>query len=52
MGFDGPVLVEKPLFHEIHNPPQNKFKDVWVGYNLRFHTDPEIKNNYRERGFR
>ena len=37
MGFDGPVLVEKPLFHQIHNPPQNKFKDVWVGYNLRFH---------------
>ena len=37
IGFEGTVLVEKPLFHQIHNPPQNKFKDVWVGYDLRFH---------------
>lgn len=37
LGFEGSVLVEKPLFHEIHSPHQNKFKNTWVGYNLRFH---------------
>ena len=31
------MLVEKPLFHESYDPPKNKFKNVWVGYNLRFH---------------
>jgi predicted dehydrogenase len=37
IGFDGTVLVEKPLFHEVKDLPKNKFKDVWIGYNLRFH---------------
>ena len=37
IGFEGTVLVEKPLFHESYDPPKNKFKNVWVGYNLRFH---------------
>jgi predicted dehydrogenase len=37
LGFSGLVLVEKPLFHEISTLPKNKFKGIWVGYNLRFH---------------
>jgi predicted dehydrogenase len=37
IGFDGTVLVEKPLLHEIYDLPKNKFKNIWVGYNLRFH---------------
>ena len=37
IGFEGAVLVEKPLFHEIFVLPQHKFKSAWVGYNLRFH---------------
>ncbi len=37
LGFSGSVLVEKPLFHEVSTLPANKFKGVWVGYNLRFH---------------
>jgi predicted dehydrogenase len=37
LGFSGSVLVEKPLFHEISTLPKNKFKGVWIGYNLRFH---------------
>lgn len=36
LGFQGKVLVEKPLFQhsEIENP---KHADIFVGYNLRFH---------------
>lgn len=37
IGFEGAVLVEKPLFHEICVLPQHQFKGAWVGYNLRFH---------------
>ena len=37
IGFEGTVLVEKPLFHKIFVLPQHKFKGAWVGYNLRFH---------------
>jgi predicted dehydrogenase len=37
LGFEGDVLVEKPLFHETCVLPQHKFKGVWIGYNLRFH---------------
>jgi predicted dehydrogenase len=37
IGFHGTVLVEKPLLHEIYDLPKNKFKNIWVGYNLRFH---------------
>ncbi|SCG83150.1 hypothetical protein DW1_1580 [Proteiniborus sp. DW1] len=36
-GFDGVVLVEKPLFHTTKPIPKNAFKQVYVGYNLRFH---------------
>lgn len=36
-GFDGWVLVEKPLFDSLRAPLQVGFKGVFVGYNLRFH---------------
>jgi predicted dehydrogenase len=36
-GFDGWVLVEKPLFDSLRTPPQAGFKGLFVGYNLRFH---------------
>ncbi|WP_028306337.1 Gfo/Idh/MocA family protein [Desulfitibacter alkalitolerans] len=36
-GFNGIVLVEKPLFHVIQEIPDNNFKAAYVGYNLRFH---------------
>lgn len=36
-GFNGAVLVEKPLFHEQAGLPTHKFQGAFVGYNLRFH---------------
>lgn len=36
-GFDGKVLVEKPLFATPMPPPKYPFAHVSVGYNLRFH---------------
>lgn len=36
-GFNGIVLVEKPLFHNVQEIPKNNFKKAYVGYNLRFH---------------
>lgn len=36
-GFDGWVLVEKPLFESVREPPRAGFKGLFVGYNLRFH---------------
>lgn len=36
-GFDGIVLIEKPLFSKLLEPPENRFRHVFVGYNLRFH---------------
>lgn len=40
-GFDGLVMVEKPLFHRPMPMPENRFKRVGVGYPLRFH--PSIR---------
>lgn len=37
LGFDGDVLIEKPLFAESGVLPSHKFKGLYVGYNLRFH---------------
>jgi len=37
LGFSGKVLVEKPLFHEFLDMPVNRFQQLFVGYNLRFH---------------
>ena len=37
LGFDGLVLVEKPLFHTYMHLPGHKFKQLLVAYNLRFH---------------
>lgn len=36
-GYAGRVLVEKPLFEDVHAMPPNAFADVRVAYNLRFH---------------
>ena len=36
-GFDGTVLVEKPLFDRSRALPENRFAYGFVGYNLRFH---------------
>jgi len=36
-GFEGRVLVEKPLFEGIREVPQNRFACLAVAYNLRFH---------------
>ncbi len=36
-GFDGAVLVEKPLFGGSESMPENNFKRVNVAFNLRFH---------------
>jgi Predicted dehydrogenases and related proteins len=37
LGFDGTVLVEKPLFHAPLKIPENRFQNAYVAYNLRFH---------------
>lgn len=37
LGYDGRVLVEKPLFAHSHAVPAHRFSGAWVGYNLRFH---------------
>ena len=36
-GYDGRVLVEKPLFAQPSAVPENAFAALGVGYNLRFH---------------
>ena len=38
LGFDGRVLVEKPLFAEPAPVPEHRFAHCAVGYNLRFHA--------------
>ena len=37
LGFKGKVLVEKPLFEKAHSFDWDQSKNVFVGYNLRFH---------------
>ncbi len=37
LDFRGAVLVEKPLFERPAPLPENRFKSLSVGYNLRFH---------------
>ena len=36
-GFQGVVLMEKPLFDRGTDVPAHGFKDIFVAYNLRFH---------------
>jgi len=36
-GYTGRVLVEKPLLQTGQKMPANRFSEIWVGYNLRFH---------------
>jgi len=44
LGFNGIVLVEKPIYHACLEIPQHKFKKIFVAYNLRFH--PIIQKLY------
>ncbi len=37
LDFQGIVMVEKPLFHQIKSLAPHSFKGLYVGYNLRFH---------------
>lgn len=37
LGYQGRVLVEKPLFADDAPPPPHRFASLAVGYNLRFH---------------
>ena len=37
LGFQGPVLVEKPLFLDIPSAPPAQKEKTYVAYNLRFH---------------
>lgn len=36
-GFDGRVLMEKPLFDSWREPPSHRFAQIGIGYGLRFH---------------
>jgi predicted dehydrogenase len=36
-GFEGTVLIEKPVFDSGDDMPNHQFERVFVGYNLRFH---------------
>ena len=37
LGFDGVVMMEKPLFDHVHPLPTHRFARAYVGFNLRFH---------------
>ena len=37
LGYEGPLLIEKPLFERRHAIPDVPFDGIFVGYNLRFH---------------
>lgn len=37
LGYEGDVLVEKPLFHGCLDLPTHHFRQAFVAYNLRFH---------------
>ncbi len=43
-GFNGFLLIEKPLFEKVRNPSLDSMK-IFVGYNLRFH--PILKEIHR-----
>lgn len=36
-GYEGVLLVEKPLFHEVEEMSSHPFSGAFVAYNLRFH---------------
>jgi len=35
--YNGVLLIEKPLFHELKQIPKHSFQNVFVAYQLRFH---------------
>lgn len=45
LGYCGKILIEKPLFSEIHPLPNIRSKDIFVAYNLRFHPVIRELNN-------
>lgn len=36
-GYSGKILIEKPVFSEMHSVTDIKSKDIFVAYNIRFH---------------
>jgi predicted dehydrogenase len=46
IGFNGPVLVEKPLFHNLMKLPEQGFENFFVAFNMRF--NPLIQRMYQE----
>ena len=45
LGFSGKILIEKPIFGWSYKLPKGEFKNVYVGYNLRF--DPILQKLYQ-----
>ena len=37
LGFQGTLLIEKPLFDQCRTLPKSAFKNAYVAYNLRYH---------------
>jgi len=37
LGYSGKLLIEKPVFLELHSIPQSGYENVFVAYNLRIH---------------
>lgn len=48
-GYQGVVLIEKPLFDRVQQFPPNEFTRAWVGYNLRFHPAVQAVKAIAER---
>jgi len=46
LGFQGPILIEKPLSNKETNIPEGIFNNVFVAYNLRF--NPLIQRLFEE----
>ena len=45
-GFRGIVLIEKPLFCNLREIPDNDFEEVFVAYNMRFHPLLQKLNDF------
>ena len=45
-GFEGPVLIEKPIFSNLQAYNLSHLNNTWVGYNLRFHPLVTMVKNF------
>lgn len=45
-GFNGIVLVEKPVYHTFIEMPRHNFKNIFVAYNLRLHPIIQRLSNF------